>query len=283
MNEIVNHHPTYILFGLYLAVCILIGIGIIGFLGLVDEGRPTSKTAGGDFRVADLRNDSNFRHSMSIRVDGEVYSRSSGIANSRAEWYKWDYRADGRVVEHFNNWSDEGYYQRTMYNVSSDAVEESDDIQENPNRTLYANKKSNGTTILVSYNNHRNPINLYEHAQNNLVIYHLGKASYKVIGNRSKQGRLVLKPLPGFYGEKHPYRLSNTTGKIVVDSTSKILYTGNVSWNYTPASRTKDGFDLEQNETWTATLHYEYEPMNRSVERPAWVDSLTLERNQTAP
>jgi hypothetical protein len=112
-----------------------------------------------------------------------------------------------------------------------------------------------------------------------IVTTQLRLAGYEPVGRSDRppanvgNDTLRLRPLSGWYDGSQPYRLTDTSGEVRVETGTNHLVAAAVHWDLTRNTDTYLHYLLNRQHTVTQRVTYRYETENVSVETPDWVEA----------
>lgn len=255
----------------------LLSVVAIGFVGLnlvliAMVVYPLSETDHRPLtRSFDHRENGEYRVAASITVDGEAALAVVGVVTASGERYM-KVRQRGVVSERYQNDSTDGVeFERTV--VDDDRADRMLQQRESdPDREIRSTDRNHETLTVVTVTDDPDT-DMAEEISGpvSVVTTQLRLASYEPVDASDTGDKERLRPQSGWYNGSEPYRLTNTSGEVTIESETNVLYAAEATWDLTPNTDTYLHYVMNSDNTATQEISYQYDSQNVSFEPPAWV------------
>ena len=220
-----------------------------------------------------------YRVEATLRNDGEVTLAVEGVVSASGQRYV-RIRQPTVVTEQYQPDGAEGrQFTRTVVDRPQ-AERLLEQIESDDDRDVRRTQWDGDTLTVVSVTSEPGA-DLVESLPGSVSVVtgQLRLANYRrVEAERDRRDRL--RPRPGWYRGSDPYRLTDVSGSVTVESGTNAIYAANVTWDLTRNTETYAHYLVNRRNAVTQRVTYRYEAGTASVDEPEWVEAA---RNESAP
>jgi hypothetical protein len=254
-----------VLIGILAVVCI--GILLSAIFPLTTSNSHAVNPPSDRFTVDDT---DAYTASGSIVVEGEVKLAFEGVVTKDGAWYQRVVEQD--VVTESYQFSENGtvYHRRTIEGRDK-ATQQREQIVQDEDRVLVReNQDGDRVTFVVEENGTgvTEPVS----GTASVFVNSLYATGYEIDGVDST-GDTIYEPRPGWYDDREPYRITNTSGEVYADAETHVVDSVNVSWERTAPAGSYAEYLLVRllsDEPTAYRITLEVEPGSSELERPPW-------------